>query len=163
MPMSDYMRGLRAKIGNDLLAVPSVTGLVFDDEGRLLLVRHSNGNVWVAPGGAIEPDERPADAVVRELREETGLVVEPIAITGVFGGPEFRVRYENGDETSYVMTVFECRVTGGTLAADGDETLEARYVGAGEIDAMPLARWLRTILPNVLGPTDRACFAPPGR
>src|SRR5262249_3636324 len=69
MPISEYLRAVRATVGHALLLVPSVTGLVRDDAGRVLLVRHSNGGVWVAPGGAVDPDERPADPVVREVRE----------------------------------------------------------------------------------------------
>jgi len=56
-----------------MLLVPSITGLVFDDDHRVLLVRHSNGGVWVAPGGAIDPGEAPQDALVREVWEETSL------------------------------------------------------------------------------------------
>jgi 8-oxo-dGTP pyrophosphatase MutT (NUDIX family) len=69
----------------------------------------------------IDPDEAPQDAVVREVWEETGLRVEPTRLCGVFGGPEFRVTYENGDESHYVMAVFECRRIGGDAATDGDE------------------------------------------
>src|SRR5262249_30102470 len=98
MPISEYLRNLRSKVGPTLLLVPSVTGLVFDDDGRVLLVRHSNGGVWVAPGGAIDPGETPQDALVREVWEETGLRVMPKRMCGVFGGPEFHVQYANGDE-----------------------------------------------------------------
>jgi hypothetical protein len=45
--ISDYFRGLRAKVGHDLLILPSVTVLLFDDERRVLLVRHSNEGLWV--------------------------------------------------------------------------------------------------------------------
>ena len=79
MGMSDYLHGVRAKVGHALLVVPSATGLVYDDQGRVLLARHANDNVWMAPGGALDPDESPADAAVREVWEETGLVVEPVA------------------------------------------------------------------------------------
>src|SRR5229473_7334772 len=134
MPISEYLRSLRSQVGSALLLVPSVTGLVFDrDDGRVLLVRHSNGGVWVAPGGAIDLDEAPQDAVVREVWEETGLRVEPIRLCGVFGGPECHVKYANGDEVAYVMAVFECRRLGGELRADQEETLEARYFAASEL------------------------------
>src|SRR5262249_13715290 len=106
MPISGHLARLRAQVGQQLLVLPSVTAAVRDDAGRLLLVRHSNGGVWVAPGGSLEPDELPADAVVRETWEETGLLVEPVRLTGVYAGPEFRVRYANGDEVTYVMSVF---------------------------------------------------------
>jgi len=150
MPISEYLRGLRAKVGTTLLHVPSVTALVFDDDRRVLLVRHSNGGVWVAPGGAIDPDEAPQDAVVREVWEETGLHVEPVSLRGVYGGPEFRVRYANGDVNSYVMAVFECRRVGGVLRADGDEVTEARYVAASELATIQLGAWAEVLLPRLV-------------
>ena len=67
MPMSDYVRRVRSRIGNEFLLMPSVTALVFDEERRVLLVRLSRRDVWVAPGGAVDPDEAPQDAVVREV------------------------------------------------------------------------------------------------
>ena len=72
MAMSAYMRKLRAHIGSARLLAPSVTGIVRGAEGRVLLVRQSDDKRWSTPGGAIEPDESPADAVVREVWEETG-------------------------------------------------------------------------------------------
>ncbi len=144
--MSPYVRELRARMGAARLLLPSVTALVFDDAGRLLLVRQRDGGVWSTPGGAMELGESPADAMVREVWEETGLLVEPLRIAGVYGGSECVVRYPNGDETQYVMTVFDCAVRGGALRADGDETLEARYVGAGEARALPLTPWLRHVI-----------------
>jgi 8-oxo-dGTP pyrophosphatase MutT (NUDIX family) len=154
--MSDYMRNLRARVGNTVLSVPSVTGLVFDDAGSILLVRHSNGGIWVAPGGAIEPDEVPQEAVVREVFEETGLRVEPTRLVGVYGGPDFRVTYENGDQTSYTMVVFECRRLGGEHRADQDEILDARWFSAGELAGLDLGRWARRILPGLMDPAARA-------
>ena len=73
--MSDYIRGLRDKIGTTVLEVPTASVLVFDDRQRVLLVRHVEGNDWTTPGGMVEPYETPADAAVRETWEETGLFV----------------------------------------------------------------------------------------
>lgn len=160
MPISDYLRGVRAKLGNDLILVPSATGLVFDEAGRVLLALHATGNVWAAPGGAIDPDERPVDAAVREVWEETGLVVEPVALAGVFGGPECRVRYDNGDETAYVITIYECRAIGGRLRADGEETLEVRWVAPHEIAALTLSRWARVVLPDLVANRGRPQVPP---
>jgi 8-oxo-dGTP pyrophosphatase MutT (NUDIX family) len=160
MPISDYLRTVRAKVGHDFLMASAATGLVFDDAGRVLLARHSNGGVWVAPGGAIDPDESPADAVVRELWEETGLHVEPVALLGVFGGPSFRVRYTNGDETGYVMAVFECRILGGTPQADGEEVLELRFVAPHELAGLGLSRWARELLPGLAASRGRTLIPP---
>jgi ADP-ribose pyrophosphatase YjhB (NUDIX family) len=162
MPISDHLRALRARVGHDLLLVPSVTGLVFDEADRLLLVRHANGGVWVAPGGAVEPDESPSDALVREVWEETGLFVEPTSLCGVFGGPEFRVLYANGDQVSYVMAVYRCRAIGGALRADGEEALEVRWVAREALAELPLARWAGTVLPALWARPGRA-WLPPAR
>lgn len=155
MPISEFLRALRARIGHDLLLLPAVTGLVFDVAGRLLLQRHGDTGRWVAPGGAVEPDESPADALARELWEETGLVCAPVSLLGVFGGPEYRVRYRNGDETAYVMAAYECRVVGGELRPDGEESAELRWVTQAEAEALALAPWARIVVP--------AAFAHRGR
>jgi 8-oxo-dGTP pyrophosphatase MutT (NUDIX family) len=66
-----------------------VTAIVFGARGEILLVRQRDGGVWSTPGGSVEPDEDPVDAVVRETWEETGLLVQPVALIGVFGGAKF--------------------------------------------------------------------------
>ena len=59
--------------------------IVFDGGGRVLLVREGYGRRrWGLPGGGIEPGELPHEAAVREAREETGLVVTPIAVVGLY-------------------------------------------------------------------------------
>jgi ADP-ribose pyrophosphatase YjhB (NUDIX family) len=161
MAISPYVRALRGRVGSARLLLPSVTALVFDDEGRLLLVRQRDGDVWSTPGGGMEPDESPADAVVRETWEETGLRVEPRRVAGVYGGPEFIVRYPGGDESQYVMIVFECAVTGGRPRPDGEETLEVRYWTAEEAAALPLSPWLGTMIGTFFSLPATAHFRAP--
>lgn len=143
---SDYLQRLRRKVGHDLLVLPSVTLLAFDESRRILLIRHANRDLWAAPGGMIEPDETPAMAAHREMQEETGCAVDLNGILGVYGGPEFRVRYENGDEVSYVMTVFQAKIRAGTPRPDGIESLEVRFFAAAEIERLRTAAWLPIVL-----------------
>jgi 8-oxo-dGTP pyrophosphatase MutT (NUDIX family) len=161
MPISDYLKGLRARVGHDLLVVPAATAAVRDDAGRLLLVRHTNRNVWVAPGGSMDPDETPADAVVRETWEETGLEVLPTRLVGVYSGPDFRVHYENGDLVTYVMVVIACRVLGGTPRPDGVETLEVGWFAEREIARLATPPWVGVVLPEVFAPSGARGFSPP--
>ncbi len=161
MPISPYVRHLRGAVGSARLLLPSVTALIYDDAGGLLLVRQADGGVWSTPGGSMEPDETPADAVVREAWEETGLRVHPRRVFGVYAGPGFIVRYPNGDETQYVMIAFECEVRGGRLQADGDETVEVRYWTEDEAATLPLTPWLPTVLPTFYTRPETADFAPP--
>lgn len=161
MPMSEYMKRLRARVGHEMLLIPTTTVLTFDDRDRVLLVRHGDVLRWTTAGGAIEPEERPADAAVREMWEETGLHVELTRILGVYGGPEFNTLYSNGDLVTFTMIVFEGRKTGGTLRPDGDETLELRYFDRAEIDALDTQPWVRSVLDDAWRRRDVASFAPP--
>jgi 8-oxo-dGTP pyrophosphatase MutT (NUDIX family) len=156
-----HLGAVRDLIGSHLLVVPGVGGAVVDGDGRLLLLLHADSRRWVLPGGAVEPDEHPADAVVREVREETGLLVRPDAVVAVDGGPAHHTTYPNGDEVSYVTTVFRCVPVGGALH-DGDrETLALRWVPLDEVAAVDgLAPWLRELLPHLTG--DRTVFRPAG-
>ena len=147
MTMSSYLRDLRAKIGTDLLLVPTVAGIVFDSDGRVLLAHHMDARLWVLPGGHVDPGETPADAVAREVWEETGLAVEPAEIIGVFGGtPEFEWTYRNGDRVAFVMTAFVCERRGGELRPDGEETSAVRFFARDELpspaEMVPCARVL---------------------
>jgi len=141
--------------------LPSVAGIVFDDQRRILLVQHSDGGVWSAPGGSIDPLETPADAVVREVWEETGLYTAPVHLLGVYGGPSCVVTYPNGDRTAYVISVFECEVRGGTLHADSDETTAAAFVAAAELSGYRTSPWVQHVLPRLYDRARGAHFDPP--
>ena len=100
MAISPYVRRLRDALGPARLFLPSVAGLVRADGGRLLLVQNRDDGSWTTPGGAVEIDETPATAVVREVWEETGLLVAPRRLFGVYGGPRFLVRYPTATSRS---------------------------------------------------------------
>jgi 8-oxo-dGTP pyrophosphatase MutT (NUDIX family) len=161
MPMSEYMRRVRSKVGSDLLEIPSVSVLVFDERDRALLIRHAEVDAWTTPGGAVEPRESPADAAVREAWEETGLHVELLRLLGVYGGPQFTTTYRNGDAVSFAMMVFEGRAIGGELRADGEEALELAWFSPEDLAAVPHQPWVLAVLRNALGDRGRAHFDPP--
>lgn len=143
MAISPYVAELRKRIGSS----PSVTAIIYGPLGEILLVRERDGNVWSTPGGSIEIDEKPVDAVVRETWEETGLLVQPTALIGVFGGPGFVVLYSNGDETQYVMSVYECSVQSGNLQNVSDEITACRFVSEPEFRTLDVSPWTREVLP----------------
>src|SRR5215470_17338705 len=84
----------------------SVAGVIVDDDDRALLIQRRDNHRWEPPGGVLEPGETIHDGLRREVREETGLNVEPIALTGV---------YKNMSR-AIVALVFRCKITGGDLA-----------------------------------------------
>ena len=162
MPISTYLRRLREKVGTDVVFTLGAGAVIMDDAGRVLLQKRSDNRQWSLPGGGLEPLETPADAVVREVWEETGLLVEPVRVMGVFGGPEFHVTYPNGDEISGVTIVFACRPIGGSLRPDGDEVLDLAYFDMQEALArLSMPDRLRSRFQAVMAAGERAYFDPP--
>ena len=80
--------------------------------------RERDGVTWTLPKGTPNPGETTEATALREVREETGLDVEPLRLIGVYSAPEHHqiVTYPNGDVTHYVSSSFECRITGGVIA-----------------------------------------------
>jgi 8-oxo-dGTP diphosphatase len=108
--------------------IPCVGALAYDDSGNLLLVQRGNEpgrGLWSLPGGRVEPGEDDAAALVREMAEETGLVVQPGDLVGVV----HRGTYEIAD--------YRCDVVGGTLLA-GDDALDARWCDGATLLELPL-------------------------
>lgn len=132
MGMSPYVRRLRDHVGHDLLLLPTVCALVFDNEERLLLGRRSDTGRWALVGGAVDAGEEVADAVVREVLEETAVHVRPDRITWVYTVSD--LVYPNGDRTSYVCTAFRCSPLSGEPRVNDDESLEVGYF---PVDALP--------------------------
>jgi 8-oxo-dGTP diphosphatase len=160
MAMSPYLQALRATVGPRLLVLPSVAGIVFDGDRRILLVRQRDVGIWSTPGGSMEPNETPANAVVREVWEETGLQTAPTKILGVFGGPHCAVTYPNGHQTTYVTTVFECQVRGGTLLQSTAETFAAAYFGPQDLNELAMTPWAAFLLPRLFAGRSEADFEP---
>jgi mutator protein MutT len=132
MPISPYLKQLRARIGHDMVLMPSVAALVRNEAGHVLFQRRADDGLWGLPSGSIDPGETPSQAIVREVREETGLFVEPVRVAAVLGGPMYQIQYPNGDVVEYTVIVFECRTLGGELGGLDGESLELRYSSAAE-------------------------------
>ncbi len=134
MSKSNYIKELRKKIGHELLLIPGVAAIIRDEGGRVLLQRTKAG-YWNLPAGAIDPGEKAAQGIVREVFEETGLIARPVSIIAVTGGPpEARTEYANGDVVESTTIVFACEVVGGELKPQDDETLRLEYFA---VDEMP--------------------------
>ncbi len=147
--VSPHIRRLREMVGNQLLVLPSAAVLPRDESGRVLLVKDADTGLWAAIGGAVEPDESPQECAVREAEEEAGVVVRLGAVLGVLGGPEYRMVYPNGDRTSYVSTVFDAVVVGGTLEPDGEETTEVAWWSPESLPLEQMSAFTRALLRDV--------------
>lgn len=147
--MSPFIRRLRDLIGNELLVLPSAAVLPRDDHGRVLLVRVIDSGLWATIGGGIEPDESPQEAALREAQEEAGVELELGPILAVLGGPEYRLTYPNGDQTSYVVTVYDATIIGGIPTPDGDETSAVEWWDTTSLPHNQVSTLTRALLRDV--------------
>lgn len=121
--------------------IPCVGAIISDTAGRLLLIKrgHEPGKgLWSLPGGRVEAGETDEQAVIREVREETGLTVAVERLVGAArraapGGSVFDIR-------DYAATV-----TGGALAA-GDDAEDARWIDQTELARLRLTSGLMDAL-----------------
>ncbi|GAB3959378.1 NUDIX domain-containing protein [Actinoallomurus acanthiterrae] len=100
----------------------SVAGVVVDRDGKALLIRRRDNAHWEPPGGVLELEESIEDGVRREVKEETGLEIEPVALTGVYKN---MVR-------GIVALVFRCTAVSGELATN-DEVTAFQWATAEEV------------------------------
>jgi len=118
-----------------------VGAIITDDTGRLLLIKRGHEpeeGRWSLPGGRVKPGESDRDALVREVREETGLDVEPGRLIGQVerpapGGAIFDIH-------DYAAAV------GGGLLAAADDAADARWVHSRDIDRLDLTSGLAETL-----------------
>jgi 8-oxo-dGTP pyrophosphatase MutT (NUDIX family) len=147
MGMSPYLARLRAVVGPELLVLPCVTVLPADAAGRLLLAwqaGHTDG--WSTVGGAVDAGESPAEAAVREAREEIGVGIRLGSLLGVLGGPDYEVTYPNGDRVAYVPAVYAAEITEGVPVPSDGELSEVGWFTPAELAGLPLSRITRATL-----------------
>lgn len=155
MPLSDHLKQLRARIGHDLLLLPGVAALVFNEAGEVLLGKRSDNGKWAVIGGVVDPGEEPAAACKREVLEETGVEVAIERVSGVYLSPE--ITYPNGDVAQYIITAFRCRPIGGEPYVADEESLEVRYF---PLNALPpdLREDHELRILHAADPTDERAF-----
>jgi 8-oxo-dGTP diphosphatase len=121
--------------------IACVGAIVHDDAGRLLLVQRGHdpeAGRWSLPGGRVEPGETDADALAREMREETGLIVTAGPLVGAVERP-------GGAGTVLDIRDYAATVTGGQLTA-GDDAAAARWVAPADVTSLPLTTGLAEAL-----------------
>ncbi len=127
-----------------------VTTIPVMADGQIVLLRRAiepGYGAWAQPGGFLEADETAIGGAIRETQEETGLVVEPLSIVGLYSRPQAAI----------VVVAFEARITGGAMTAT-PEALEVRPFApeaipwpevAFDTSVWALADWIRGARPDL--------------
>ena len=118
----------------------SVAAVITDDHDRALLIQRADNGHWEPPGGVLELSETIEDGLRREVREETGLDIEPVQLTGV---------YKNMPR-GIIALVFRATVTGGQLYAT-DEAADFCWATPGEVKDMAAEAFAVRIIDALTG------------
>lgn len=136
----DYYDDPAAPAANSL--VPAASAVVTDEDGRILLHRRRDNDMWALPGGVMELGESIADCAVREVHEETGLQVEVVGIVGIYSDPKHVFAYDDGEVRQEFSICFACRPVAGEVAVS-EESTEVRFFTAEEIADLPMVDGIR--------------------
>lgn len=158
MPTPPYVRELRKHVGHDLLMLPAASAVLFNDSGQVLLGLRSDVNCWALVGGIVDPGEQPADAVLREIMEETGIEAVIERIVGVALQP---FTYPNGDICQFLDVWFRCQAVSGEPRVNDDESIEVAWF---DLEALPnLDGYTQAQIKSAIDPDAPPWFAQPGQ
>jgi len=131
MPTPEFITDLREKVGHDLLFLPGVTAVVLDETDRILLVRRADNHLWTLVTGCLEPNEQPAEGIVREIHEETAVNA---AIERLLAAETLPPSvYDNGDRVQFVDISFRCRHQSGEARVNDDESIDVGWFAVTEL------------------------------
>lgn len=141
MPTPDFVLELRKKIGRDLLWLPGVIGVVFNDAGQVLLGQRSDNGRWTLITGMLEPGEQPARGLAREVLEETGVHIDVESLVDVRA--DRPVEFVNGDQVQFLSLTFRCRAISGEATVNDDESLAVGWFDLDDLPVLPDYHWSR--------------------
>ena len=139
----DYYDDPSAPKANSL--VPAASAIVTDDDGRILLHRRRDNDMWALPGGVMELGESISDCVIREVKEETGLLVDPKRIVGIYSDPKHVFAYDDGEVRQEFSICFACEVLSGEQEVSS-ESYEVAFFEERDVADLPMVDSIRVRL-----------------
>ncbi|MEU9690295.1 NUDIX hydrolase [Amycolatopsis japonica] len=133
MARADYLNDPNAPKANSIAVAVSV--FIQDDEGRILMIRRTDNDLYSIPGGQLELGETLSQAAVREVREETGIECEVTGVVGLYSNPNHVIAYDDGEVRQEFSICFRAKPRGGQLRTS-NESKEVGWVKVSDISAL---------------------------
>lgn len=152
MARRDYFNDPEAPRANNI--VPSVTVVVTNQAGELLMVHKTDNDLWALPGGGMDVGEYIAGAAVRETKEETGIDIEVTGIVGLYTNPQHVLAYDDGEVRQQCSACFTSHLLGGELRTSS-ETREVRFVPLAALDDLNVHPSMRLRIAHWLEQRDK--------
>jgi 8-oxo-dGTP pyrophosphatase MutT (NUDIX family) len=135
MSRVEYWNDERAPAPNSL--VPACGALAVDDHGRVLLQRRRDTRQWALPMGKMELGETPSQCAIRETREETGVLVQPTGLLGIFSDPAHIVAYGDGEIRQEYEVILLAVPVEGDLTIN-DEASDVRWIAPPDLAGLDI-------------------------
>ncbi|MEU3624412.1 NUDIX hydrolase [Amycolatopsis coloradensis] len=134
MARVDYLNDPNAPKANSIAV--AVSAFIQDEEGRILMIRRTDNDLYSIPGGQLELGETLAQAAVREVREETGIECEVTGVIGLYSNPNHVIAYDDGEVRQEFSICFRAKATEGIERVSS----ESKVVGWVEVDHLASLR-----------------------
>lgn len=126
-----YIKEIRQLVGHQPLIMTSASGALLNEQGAVLLQERADTGDWGFPGGYMEFGETFSQTLIREFKEDAGIVVEPQHLLKILDGDIYT--YPNGDVVQPVNAFYLVRrVTNCQYPTKPSETVRTRYFGPSE-------------------------------
>ena len=155
--LQPYYPILRKELGSAQIILPGGSAVIFNDEGQVMVVHEVSSNRWDLPSGFSDLGESSSATIVREVKEETGLTIEPVKLLGLYTEPPYsQVKIaNNGDQIQLVDLILECRIIEGEFNPQDNEVDGLKFMDIDELIALPTtSRHRRRLLEDLKNKQD---------
>jgi 8-oxo-dGTP pyrophosphatase MutT (NUDIX family) len=156
MTRVDYYNDPNAPRANSIAV--AVSAFIQDDDGRILMIRRTDNDLYSIPGGQLELGETLAEAAVREVREETGIECEITGVIGLYSDPKHVIAYDDGEVRQEFSICFRATAIGGK-PKPSNESKEVLWVHFGELHKLNIHSSIRLRIKHASENADRVYFS----
>jgi ADP-ribose pyrophosphatase YjhB (NUDIX family) len=151
MARRDYYHDPNAPTPNSI--VVAVTAFIQDADGRILMIRRTDNDLYAIPGGALDVGETLTQTVQREVLEETGINVEVTGLIGIYSDPQHVIEFTDGEIRQEFSICFRATPTSGQLRTS-NESKEVLWVSPADLDGLNIHPSIRLRIQH--GLTERS-------
>jgi ADP-ribose pyrophosphatase YjhB (NUDIX family) len=155
MARMDYFHDPDAPKANSLR--PAVSAFVQDNEGRILMIRRTDNDKYAIPGGQQEVGETLTESAVREVQEETGVLISITDLIGLYSNPHHVIEYSDGEVRQEFSICFRATPTGGTLKTS-NESKEVHWVNPSQLEQLDIHPSIRLRIQHGLGTQQKPYY-----
>lgn len=149
----DYYYDKNAPTVNSIVAAASA--IVTDKEGRIVMHKRADNQLWSLVGGAMEYGESISETIRREVKEETGLEIQVCKVIGIYTDPNHVIEYSNGEVRQQFSICFHCKIMSGEIKVS-NESLDVRLFSKEELKSVNMHQTQRIRIEDYFANEEKA-------